>query len=774
MESNRLVEQGNGEVDLSLLEGTGTGGLLSVGYFCDGPLIDHLREDEQIHYTLQNHSKGLTISRGGTDKHIEPGTSYRTALLATDSRLLFVVGQADGDKTFTVRFRTITDVETSSGVLKDRITVHSLQGSYDMYLQKEADLDAIRKFLLQAARNSQPHKPASQGLSGKEEPTDGEGGRNEGLDASELPESPESMQKPPNDVDILVATADGEPVLNATVKLKTDSRVLRGTTGSTGRAQVEVPAGVDHVELEIDHPFFRTVHEEVSVNNGGNIDVSLSLAEADDQTADETGGSANEEISNDSQSTESDSRPDKGALLEELTELNEQRSNRVTRGRMRAAGRYDPEQYEEVFGTWSAAIEAMESSSEEDESTSPANQKQYSKEEVVDAIAEVAQQVDGRPKITDMNELGRISPSPAYRYFASWDDAVSPALELNNDSASGGVEPDVGESDSDSADESSTNEKSSTVDEENPTDEALLEEICRLKGAWGRVPTKAEMANHGEYSPRQFEIAYGTWSDAVRAARFEPHGSKDSAYPCDEVISALRDVASIVERPPTVDDINEHAPMSATVIYNYFDSLNDAYEAADVNGTGTSSNVDIDDPLADRLEEAPEGRLSGVDVEVISVYEPEESKRSAGVDLRSAGGEAINLDLWSKHEVDWEFGEDDKVRLDQVRLNRWNSNGETTHRLSSTKDFSAIKIEDKEDFGPDEGDGNESEDVEDEYKIAINQIVGLGGATEKDAAVLVKAGYESREDLKAASLEDLRSLAKLDDGVALRIKAELG
>jgi len=116
-----------------------------------------------------------------------------------------------------------------------------------------------------------------------------------------------------------------------------------------------------------------------------------------------------------------------------------------------------------------------------------------------------------------------------------------------------------------------------------PADSELLDEIRQLQSTLGEVPTKIEMANKGAYPVSQFETAFGSWSDAVQEAGYEPNGSQKSKYTREDVLSGLREVASTLDKSPSVNDINEHAPFSATVVYNYFDSIGEARQAAGVD-----------------------------------------------------------------------------------------------------------------------------------------------------------------------------------------------
>jgi len=158
MDAERISKQSKGNVDQSLLEGTGSGGMLSAGYFNDNSLIDRLHDGERVDYALQNLTKGITSGNGDSDDTISPHSSYRTVLLVTDERLLYVVGQRNGDKTFSVRLEDIRDVEISHGVLKDRIIVQTDDETYDMYTQKGGSLDEASKHITGSQKRGQKNR----------------------------------------------------------------------------------------------------------------------------------------------------------------------------------------------------------------------------------------------------------------------------------------------------------------------------------------------------------------------------------------------------------------------------------------------------------------------------------------------------------------------------------------------------------------------------------------------------------------------------------------
>jgi hypothetical protein len=63
------------------------------------------------------------------------------------------------------------------------------------------------------------------------------------------------------------------------------------------------------------------------------------------------------------------------------------------------------------------------------------------------------------------------------------------------------------------------------------TDEELLEEVRRLAEEMGRAPPlKRDMNDHGKYAPRTLQLRFGSWSEAVAEAGFEPRKAAGDTY----------------------------------------------------------------------------------------------------------------------------------------------------------------------------------------------------------------------------------------------------
>ena len=129
-----------------------------------------------------------------------------------------------------------------------------------------------------------------------------------------------------------------------------------------------------------------------------------------------------------------------------------------------------------------------------------------------------------------------------------------------------------------------------------PRKEVLIAEIKDVESEVGEVPSKKQMTNHGDYVISEFEDAFGTWSNAVREAGFEPRGSQTKAYTREDVVSELKRIAKEFGKSPSVSDVNNNAEFSASVVYNYFESIGDARKAAGVE------EMDEDEASNERLD----------------------------------------------------------------------------------------------------------------------------------------------------------------------------
>jgi len=116
----------------------------------------------------------------------------------------------------------------------------------------------------------------------------------------------------------------------------------------------------------------------------------------------------------------------------------------------------------------------------------------YTTDELLDEIQRLERELDDTPTSVDMNELGEYWAADYQDHFGGWNDALREA----------GLEP--------------------NQPRKIPTDD-LLNEIQRLAKEFNKTPTKKQMNDVGEYYGQSYRRRFGSWSEAVRQAGFEPN-----------------------------------------------------------------------------------------------------------------------------------------------------------------------------------------------------------------------------------------------------------
>jgi len=137
-------------VDESTLGGTGRGGILSDGYLKTDPLASYLGSGEEPVLVRANGKKGVLRSAIGTTEReqITPGDGFRAFALATDTRLLFVIGDTNegGDWSVSIPLSDVEVVEHSDGVLASEFVVTTAT-DVQWYFPCRADLTPMVEYL---------------------------------------------------------------------------------------------------------------------------------------------------------------------------------------------------------------------------------------------------------------------------------------------------------------------------------------------------------------------------------------------------------------------------------------------------------------------------------------------------------------------------------------------------------------------------------------------------------------------------------------------------
>jgi len=131
----------DGELPDALTE-TGAGGLLSSGYLRDAPAAAALDDRERPRFVLTSAKRGLEIERGDETEAVQPSRGYRMVGVATDKRLLVLVGDGDGDRRFTLPYAEIEQVDGETGLSHGRCTIRRGNGTvWHVYCGKQGLLE---------------------------------------------------------------------------------------------------------------------------------------------------------------------------------------------------------------------------------------------------------------------------------------------------------------------------------------------------------------------------------------------------------------------------------------------------------------------------------------------------------------------------------------------------------------------------------------------------------------------------------------------------------
>lgn len=229
----------------------------------------------------------------------------------------------------------------------------------------------------------------------------------------------------------------------------------------------------------------------------------------------------------------------KEALIDEIHRVAEIIGQTPSVSRMKEYGRVGRDAFETAFGSWSNAIEAA--------GLSEATNVHHTRNELVDKLQRVADQLGHSPTRTEARELLEISTTCFEHRFGSWNDALRDAeLPIN--------EP------------------------HNLTKEELFEELLRLKYELGRPPTRDEMREMGQFDAKPYRRVFGSWNEALREGGFDLHQVKDATD--DDMIEDILDVAETVGGTPTVEQITEHGRFSKTTHQDRFGSWDEAVQEA--------------------------------------------------------------------------------------------------------------------------------------------------------------------------------------------------
>lgn len=402
-----------------------------------------------------------------------------------------------------------------------------------------------------------------------------------------------------------------------------------------------------------------------------------------DSTETEPGGTPDSDETPDSQevpdgtpdSKDSPDEPTREDLLGEIERLTDELGKIPSAGEMQEHGSFGPQRYYSTFGSWNDAIDAAEVDLEA---------------ELIEDIRRVGDELGKRPTGSEVDEHGRYMSSRARHYFDTWEDAVDAA----------GVDP---------------------VD-----DEELLAELRRLDDELDGLPLSTEMRDRGRFSVQRYLERFGSWDDALERAGIDKRARLEAE---------LRRVAREVGGRPTTAQMNEIGRCSHGYVSDEYGTWGDALAAAGVEN-GPPSAAESTEPESDETGETdesstavPDGlarsafetswesipdndRLDGqLLVRVEHVRTPREDRKTHVLTVRDRHGEECSFDVWTTHDLDYEWEEGHWYAVTDARGSAWQTDdGETRKRLSSTRALDVVDL--GPDFDPAAVDPDEVEPAE--------------------------------------------------------------
>lgn len=169
-------------------------------------------------------------------------------------------------------------------------------------------------------------------------------------------------------------------------------------------------------------------------------------------------------------------------LLIELRRLAAELEKPPTAREMKEHGRFSITPYYREFGSWNNTLQAID--------LDVNHEYNLNRNELLTELSTLSDELGYPPTREDMIQFGQYSGAPYYRAFESWNEALRACdLDVNH--------------------------------HRDASKEELLAEIRRLS-ARSKPPGRIQMSRDGDYSPQAYYTKFGSWTEAVRKAGFEP------------------------------------------------------------------------------------------------------------------------------------------------------------------------------------------------------------------------------------------------------------
>jgi len=227
-------------------------------------------------------------------------------------------------------------------------------------------------------------------------------------------------------------------------------------------------------------------------------------------------------------------------LVADLQALADDLGRVPTSKEMRDHGSHSTSTYIDRFGSWAEALEAAGL----DPADRSSRHQQVSDDELLADLHRLRDELGQKPTATDVVEEGNHGIATYQRRFGSWSEAL--------DAAGIETEPD------------------------GPRDDELLADLHRLHDERDKVPSLLDVQDDGQYTEKQYRTGFGSWSEALDAAGFDP----DRGPTDEELLAELRRLRDDLEKRPSMNDMTDHGAYGCSTYQRRFGSWSGALEEA--------------------------------------------------------------------------------------------------------------------------------------------------------------------------------------------------
>ena len=227
-------------------------------------------------------------------------------------------------------------------------------------------------------------------------------------------------------------------------------------------------------------------------------------------------------------------------LLEDLGELADELGEPPRFKEMVEHGDHRARTYTRRYGSWADALEAAGL----DPAERSGRHQQVSDDALLADLHRLYEELGRVPTATDVVEKGNHGIATYQRRFGSWSEALDAAE----------IEP----------------------DDDSPSDDELLADLHRLHDERDKVPSLLDVQDDGQYTEKQYRTRFGSWSEALDAAGFDP----DRGPTDEDLLAELHRLRGELEKRPSMNDMTDHGAHGCSTYQRRFGSWSEALEEA--------------------------------------------------------------------------------------------------------------------------------------------------------------------------------------------------